>query len=226
MNDVPTTGDSGDSNGNNLPNNKSVTNQEPFDPDPLANVKPPDALLAIYQQQANTVFRPYAQAHRMTLEEYYQALDKRARGLLENARPWMRIDNPADLEAILQDGKFKSGFETGSLTGIKADFRTVTENGLFGYPADMKPTSRPLYGYPTADLNGEGYPAVSKYGPIAIRFNDVGRRTTVTFGDTLTASNGTDELTMVATPFKNPDGRLAPSTCVFHRRRQVGISIC
>ncbi len=61
---------------------------------------------------------------------------------------------------------------------------------------------------PTTGSRGEGYPAVNKYGPIAIRFNDdVGRCTTVTFGDTLTASNGTDELTMVATPFKNPDGR-------------------
>jgi hypothetical protein len=66
------------------------TNQEPSGPDPLANVKPPDALLAIYQQQANAVFGPYAQAHGMTLEEYYQALDKRAQDLLENAQLWMR----------------------------------------------------------------------------------------------------------------------------------------
>ncbi len=211
MSDVsaePTLDGSGNNNGNDPPNGKSVTSQESSVLDPLAKVKPSDALLDIYQQQANTVFGSYARTHGMTLKEYYRALDERARDLLENARLWMRVDNPDDLEAILRDGEFRSGFETGSLTGIKADFRTATESGLFGYSTDMDPADRPLYGYPTADSNGEGYAAVKRYGPIAIRFNDdVGSRTTVTFGDTLTASNGRDELTMVATPFKNPSGR-------------------
>ena len=208
VDDVPTRDGSGDSNGNDAPNDKSVTSQEPSDLDLLANVRPPDALLAIYQQQADSVFGPYAQAHGMTLEEYYQALNKRAQGLLEGARPWMRVPSPKALETILHDGEFKSGFETGSLAGFHADFRTETECGLFSYPADMDPADRPVYGYPSTDPNGRGYAAVNSYGGIAIRFNDgVGSRTTVTFSDTLTASNGRNQLDMVATPFKNPDGR-------------------
>lgn len=208
MNDGLTTDGSSDSNGNDPPTNRSTTSKELSDPNPLANVKPPDNLLAAYQQQADTVFGPYAAAHGMTLKEYYQALDERAQSLLKNAQPWMRISSAKALETIFQDGEFKSGFETGSLDGMKADFRTSTENGLFGYPVDMESADRPLYGYPTADLNGEGYPAVNKYGLIAIRFNDdVGNRTTVTFGDTLTASNSIDQLDMVPTPLKNPDGR-------------------
>ena len=78
MNGVPIADGSGDNNGSGSPSDKSIASQEPSVPDPLANVKPPDALLAIYLQQADTVFRPYAQTHGMTLHESERRTDRKS----------------------------------------------------------------------------------------------------------------------------------------------------
>ena len=91
-------------------------------------------------------------------------------------------DVTADM--VLNDGRFKSQFETGeggkwSLSDTKA--RAKAENIGLGVPTDIAPKNRPIYGYiPTQ--SSDAY----RYGAIEIQLHDsVKGRTTITVGDSL-----------------------------------------
>lgn len=116
---------------------------------------------------------------------------------LEDRSVWMRA-HPDTFENILEDGRFKSQFETGTSGGLlNNDFRAEHENKVFGYDPTMPDDKRPIYGYATADADGHdvrpgytgtggSYDTVDQYGNIAIELKpDVRDRTTFTFGDSL-----------------------------------------
>ena len=94
------------------------------------------------------------------------------RALLRNADIFIRIREPG-LEGMLRDGRYKTIFETGAEEAIQdptsyaAQAITRRRNGeerLFGYPQDLPPQNRPVYGYvarqadsPEAGIVGLGY---------------------------------------------------------------------
>jgi len=107
----------------------------------------------------------------------------------------------SDIFSILNDGRFKSQFETGFSNGTYApDFRKSAENTGMGVPEDLEDSKRPIYGY----LYNEELPkcyAVDEYGSVVIVLKDsVKSRTTVTLGDSL---YGFEEGKTVATPISD-----------------------
>ena len=52
------------------------------------------------------------------------------------------------LESIIDDGRFKSQFESGTSRGLLDDrVRAEAERNLFGYPSDLPDEHRPIYGH-------------------------------------------------------------------------------
>lgn len=95
------------------------------------------------------------------------------------------------LEKILEEGRIKSQFETDkSSTVIGKEFRAEVEETLYGYPRDLDPRLRPIYGYLTNSKNGfefSRYNGALKYGNVSIILKKKGlsNRTTFTLGDSL-----------------------------------------
>lgn len=81
---------------------------------------------------------------------------------------------------ILQDGRFKSQFETGNSTGaFDPTMRTRIENQGFGVP-DYMESNRPIYGY----VDGPYESQVAYHGNVEFVFNNIVKdRTTITVGD-------------------------------------------
>lgn len=84
---------------------------------------------------------------------------------------------------ILQEGRFKTQFETGTSGGMfDVGFRTKSENKGLGVPEDIDVMLRPVYGY----LNVPGGGLETQYGPIEFVLKDsIKSRTTVVVGDSL-----------------------------------------
>ena len=88
---------------------------------------------------------------------------------------------------VLEDGRYKSQFETGSSEGwYSPNERRKIESEFLGIPTDIDDDKRPIYGYmPLLDSEGKlKHPAY--YGEHAVILkDDVRERTTASFGDTL-----------------------------------------
>ena len=87
-------------------------------------------------------------------------------------------------KAILQDGRFKSQFESKHSHGLyDPEFRRDAENTGLGAPLKLDPRDRPIYGYIPlrASTSGE-----SQYGAVDwVLKKTVNNRTTATLGDSL-----------------------------------------
>jgi SPP1 gp7 family putative phage head morphogenesis protein len=117
--------------------------------------------------------------------------------LLENAdeiRSFIRIDI-RDLISVLEDGRFKSQFETGTSGGVMSfEFRARVENALFGYAEDVSPDLRPIYGYMSDHYSAMQY--AEQYGNLTVGLrNEIASRTSMTFYDSLD-----NNITGVVTP--------------------------
>ena len=127
----------------------------------------------------------WASDHGLTPSEYRSRVD----GLLarESAKSSIEIRaGAAVLDGILDDGRFKSQFETNTSAGtLNQNYRANAEAKMFGYPIGLDPAKRPIYGY----LSGSADPIdgdINAYGEVAIRLKaDVAARSTVTFADSL-----------------------------------------
>jgi hypothetical protein len=105
----------------------------------------------------------------------------------EDRKVWTRASSEA-LEGILEDGRFKTQFETNTSGGmLDNSIRAEHEEKVFKYDPDLTPDRRPVYGYATKDENGHYLDdGVSQYGNIAIQLkDDVKDRATFTIGDSL-----------------------------------------
>lgn len=89
------------------------------------------------------------------------------------------------------DGRIKSQFETGSSNGALDEYsRSKAENEMFGYERSMERKERPVYGYmsddPRAEAQGNLGCGASHYGSVIfVMKEELRKRTTVTFGDSL-----------------------------------------
>ncbi|MFE3447468.1 DUF3626 domain-containing protein [Nonomuraea sp. NPDC059194] len=128
--------------------------------------------------------------------------------LLDDRPVALRID-PEHLLAVLTEGRFKTQFEVawsgGALDTLR---RSALEEGWFGYPADLPPEQRPIYGYvnlfeqasdPTRigiDTAGR----VAQYGEAQITLRpEIRDRTTFCVGDSYEGSRA-----VVPSPINDP----------------------
>lgn len=136
----------------------------------------------------------YKEAHADEFtEEMEKQVEEDLKKLLEENDMAIRGSMNA-LEQIIEDGRIKSRFETGSSTTIAPEqYRLEGELKLFGYQYNLDPKLRPLYGYLTNFSNGfDGSSSNSAiaYGNVSIKLkkNNLKNITTFTVGDSLDAT--------------------------------------
>ncbi|MGW4474107.1 DUF3626 domain-containing protein [Nonomuraea sp. NPDC004354] len=121
----------------------------------------------------------------------------------------MRV-SPETLRAVLAEGRFKTQFEVASSGGVYDNvLRSAYEESWFGYPADLTPELRPVYGYVNLyerisdpSLIGMGTTnRVSEYGEVQVTLRpEVRDRSTFCVGDSI-------EVTETAVPSRINDPR-------------------
>ena len=122
----------------------------------------------------------------------------------------MRVPDADVLSKILDDGRFKTQFETNTSRGaLDQDFRMEATETLFGADVDkLEPRDFEKYGYlGSSDLKKdfEGNYA-SQYGDIVVRFKkeNLVDRTTITVGDSLGAN-------LIGVPVTKPSALAFPA---------------
>lgn len=141
-------------------------------------------VLATVREDIERRVSTYAQKHHMTHDEY---LDAALASIREGvADPTVRIRvKPEDLASIIEDGRFKSQFETDTSGGmLDNDFRAKAEKNMFGYPTDLPPAERPIYAYLAGSASETG--AITGYGHVIVNLKDEANfRTTFSTSDSL-----------------------------------------
>lgn len=142
--------------------------------------------------------------HGISMEEYEQRVADRLR--TETADHEVRIRARPDVVlAILEQGRFKSQFETSTSGGmLDPHVRAAAERKFFSYPREgFPPEQRPIYGYiAPPDASEPGYGYLEMYGSFVFRMKrEVRARATVTFTDSLGAA---DEESFRPSPLDDP----------------------
>lgn len=135
-------------------------------------------------------------------DEYRQAAAEEFAKLLETGD--LRLTTPAGdvLEDIAENGRFKSQFETATSGGMFfPDARAVQEEMFFGYPKDMPPEHRPIYGWVDHPDYESYHNQFAQYGNLTWHVSDAMKtKTTVTGVDSLSRP-------IVPGPYRNPGWR-------------------
>ena len=134
--------------------------------------------------------RDRADRARVDVQTARATIENKIKAVIEEGDFYVRVTSGV-LPTILEEGRFKSQFETNSSNGMmNKSHRSKIEERTIGVPATTKPADRPIYGYASAK-NFQSFGAaaerdLSSYGGIAIKLKDhVRNRATVTFGDSL-----------------------------------------
>lgn len=155
-----------------------------------------------------------AAKHAMSVEDYTKASDAHTQQLVQSAAPWTRM-HEASFVSMLGDGRFKSQFEIKNSSGLVSEQqRAKAEANLFGLDPHTPAFARPIYGY----MSEHGDGVVSRdtfqkqYGSVAVHLHDdVLEHTTVTGGDSLNATFGGMNPTMLPTLARNADHHIFDS---------------
>ena len=134
-----------------------------------------------------------------------------AKETIENSRVTIAVQ-PDVLDKILESGRFKSQFETGTSMGT-LDFgqRAQSEAVQLGYHPSVDPSKRPIYGYLTQNgkIDRDSLTEVRTYGAVQLMMKkDIESRSTYTGGDSLgrptykPAPIGTPSADAVWSPYK------------------------
>lgn len=136
------------------------------------------------------------------LAAYQQEVGEIMRDIGEEGE--LRITTPDGdvMDDIVESGRFKSQFETGSSGGVfYPDARAVQEEKFFGYPKDIPPEQRPIYGWVDHPDRNEVASSIHQYGNVTWLLKDELRsRTTVSFQDSLSRP-------VIPGPIRNPGYR-------------------
>lgn len=145
-------------------------------------------------------------------ENYLKALDKRVQDLVQAGDPqiWIRCQ-PETLRKILEDGRFKSQFETATSGGsLNKKRRAKSEYGRIGIPLNMPAPFRFICGYAASTPNGKSpiIKNVERYGPVAVRLKpELKEFSLQMLDDSLRHSDGKSFLTCRPTFFDHADRR-------------------
>lgn len=106
---------------------------------------------------------------------------------LHDAPIMVRRQRESSLRDILERGRMRTQFETGTSSGtLNNDLRASYEQMAWGYARDLDPTLRPVYGYLAPGGIDSISDAVGQYGSIRIRLKESIRpRTSFTIVDSL-----------------------------------------
>lgn len=159
------------------------------------NTKPRDNRLAYF-------FRDSSGVYDKDVEEFYKATEKKVKDFINNGFVGVRVDTDL-IETILNDGRLKNQFETGTSRGVLlGGFRKNVEKTLMEVPKDLADAERPIYGmiYPKSEGALKKYAHGDTgdwYGDAIIKMKDeVKDVTSFTVGDSLDFS---DELVSAIT---------------------------
>lgn len=149
-----------------------------------------------------------------TTRNLVQAASEPMDELMENAQ--IKVRAPVDaVEEIVDDGRFKTQFETKTSGGQYApDDRRKLEKKLFGYDEDTPDEERPIYGYVrdrTSDEPDGRF--LDGYGGAEFRLTEEAKdRATFTYGDSLAANPDVTrggKPNVIPSPVKDPNPRSA-----------------
>lgn len=116
----------------------------------------------------------------------YEANERHIRSSIHKALPAIAISTHA-LHKVLDSGRMKTQFETYTSGGsLDPESRADVENHFFGYPHDLHPSARPIYGYLTHNPSIQ-HDGASGYGSntLILHRPRVWHRTSAFVGDTL-----------------------------------------
>ena len=159
------------------------------------------AWLALVRQRRAQTYAAFAAQQGVSVLHYRTAVEARVRAWVHGGEVRVRVRAHV-LPLVLQDGRLKNQFETGTSGGLlNLPSRIATEAALFQIPASAAAADRPVYGY----LEGTLEPSVVQYGVVVLGLNnDVRARTTFTLADSLDHTNhGTDPY-VAPSPLNNP----------------------
>lgn len=158
----------------------------------------------VQETDVDVALEKFMQNHDLKPEDvasYREELARRTRETFKDKKIAVRV-TPGEIDKILSDGRFKTQFESGKSKGLKnTGLRANVEEQWFGLPEDYDPKKRPIYGYVmvdgvrpaglgASDMFDVSTDALSQYGQIQVVLkDDVRRRTTAMFGDSLNNRN-------------------------------------
>jgi hypothetical protein len=164
----------------------------------------PAAARIMQEIDVDVALEKFMQNHDLKPEDvaaYREELARRTREIFKDKKIAVRV-TPGEIDKILSDGRFKTQFESGKSKGLKnTGLRAAVEEQWFGLPEDYDPKKRPIYGYVmvdgvrpaglgASDMFDVSTDALSQYGQIQVVLkDDVRRRTTAMFGDSLNNKN-------------------------------------
>lgn len=152
---------------------------------------------------------------RATPDAYRRTMTEKVQGAADAGEFYVRVRDSV-LPKILDDGRFKSQFETGTSMGaLTTAGRSKVEADLFGSRPATTPKDRPIYGYLAAPNFGTTFDTafqreVADYGDVAVKLKPrVRDRTTLTLGDSLATADGlagtpARKMTLDAAPLDRP----------------------
>ena len=164
----------------------------------LDKIKPESQYMDILKMKFNTMLRTYQQNLSETVTENdLLAIEDKVREMLSSNEVHIGIRFHAeDLKAILNDGRFKSQFETGKSGGsYDPAFRRKAEKEQMGYKKSTLKQDRPIYGMlfegkDTSKISPTQFGGVHYGDVVAILKPSVKTHSTVTFEDSLSVHGG------------------------------------
>lgn len=136
------------------------------------------------------------------LHDYQQRVEQEMQRVAEEGQLMIQTPYYGVMDEILNEGRFKSQFETASSGGVfHPEGRAVQERMFFGYPQDIPPYQRPIYGWLDHPDHYAESSTIPQYGNVTWQLKEGMRgRTSVSFVDSLSRP-------VIPGPIRNPGWR-------------------
>lgn len=153
--------------------------------------------------ELRTAWEEAARAAGMSLDDAVRTAERTLQATADDAVLSTRRSMNS-LGRILDEGRFKSQFETGTSGGaLNQEYRAAAETFMFGVPKAQNVVERAIYGYLRDPSRTDG---ASWYGDVLMDLKpSVRSRTTVTWGDSLGLRAQPSPLTKVRATSFDPD---------------------
>jgi hypothetical protein len=149
-----------------------------------------------------------AKFYNMTSQQYQDTATTHIKKLCDEAEVCVRVPDSV-MGKILEDGRFKTQFETKKSKGkMDNGIREEFEGNVFGIAGAVDSSDRPIYGYLAKDVARTGI--VAQYGEVVVQLkSSVKERSSLTWGDSLDFTVRGNRASLSPVPLNNPDYRAA-----------------
>lgn len=150
--------------------------------------QPSQSVIDTVEAKLDTAIARLASRYKTTPAEVEATVAKAAAELTDPSKPVSLRASSGSLDAILDSGRFKSQFETGTSGAVlNKELRAEAEEKGMGIARNVAAAERPIYGY-IANPQFDRY--LKDYGDLIVEFkSEIRERTTVMMGDSLTPMN-------------------------------------